>query len=100
MNFAPHCASPKRAKVNIEAVHFTILYMRAAHCIAILCQFVNVFIVLESINGQSQRTDCSCTMLAVGIPMVWGSSTCAWCVCTGWLMHSAYEPCGRVNIVF
>ena len=46
--------------------------MRAAHCVAILSQFVNVRIVLESINGQSQRADCACTMHAVGIPVVRG----------------------------
>ena len=47
----------------------------------ILSQFVNVRFVLESINGQSQRADCLCTMHAVGIPIVDGvRGVCAWLV--------------------
>ena len=66
----------------------------------ILSQFVNVRVVLEYINGQSQRADCSCTMHAVGIPIVDGEcGVCAWLVDA---LHSAYkcEPCGRVYIMF
>ena len=55
--------------------------MRVAHCVAILSRFMNMRILLESINGKSQRADCLCTMHAVGISMVWTTSTvCVVCV--------------------
>ena len=56
--------------------------MRAAHCLSILSQFVNVRIMLESINGQSQRADCVCTVHAMGISVLAATSMgVQWCVC-------------------
>ena len=104
MNYALHRARPQWAKVDMFE-HASRLYIVpfctcVRHCVVILSQFVNVRVVLEYINGQSQRADCSCTMHAVGIPIVDGEcGVCAWLVDA---LHSAYkcEPCGRVYIMF